>query len=95
MAMVIRGYRPAPPLSDLVEVLWSCHGDPPPHAKERILPTGTLEMVIDLEPDGAGFGPILCGAQSKQPYGERGSGVEDPCGNCWYIATYTGRSAEG
>ena len=51
--------------------------------------------MIDLEPDGAGFGPILCGAQSKQPYGERGSGVEDPCGNCWYIATYTGRSAEG
>jgi uncharacterized glyoxalase superfamily protein PhnB len=29
-------------------------------------------------------------APADMPYGERGSGVEDPFGNHWYLATYTG-----
>ena len=28
---------------------------------------------------------------ADMPYGERGGGVEDPCGNYWFPSTYTGR----
>lgn len=40
-------HRPCPPLSGLVDYLWSL-SDSPRHAHERILPSGTLEMVIDV-----------------------------------------------
>lgn len=43
-------YRPGPPLEGLVENLWSLK-DAPPHAHERILPSGTLELVINLHED--------------------------------------------
>lgn len=32
---------------------------------------------------------------SDMPYGERSAGVEDPFGNHWYIATFTGRENRG
>lgn len=40
--------RPAPPLSDCVIDLWLYTGYRPDHAFERILPTGTVEIVINL-----------------------------------------------
>jgi AraC-like DNA-binding protein len=43
-------YCPRPALDGLVENLWSL-SDAPPHARERILPSGTLEMVINLHED--------------------------------------------
>jgi AraC-like DNA-binding protein len=43
-------YDPGPPLRGLVENLWSLR-DAPPHARERILPSGTLELVINLHED--------------------------------------------
>lgn len=46
--MVYRTYIPRPPLSDFVYLFWLYEGHNPPHAKERCLPTGTMEMVIDL-----------------------------------------------
>jgi AraC-like DNA-binding protein len=45
-----QSYCPAPPLAGLVESLWSL-SDAPPHARERILPSGTLELVINLHED--------------------------------------------
>ena len=41
---------PAPPLSQFVANLW-CFSDVPPHARERIVPSGTLELVINLHED--------------------------------------------
>src|SRR5437773_12190327 len=41
---------PAPPLSPFVANLW-CLSDAPSHAHEYILPTGTLEIVINLHED--------------------------------------------
>jgi AraC-like DNA-binding protein len=43
-------YCPGPPLDGFVENLWSL-SDAPPHARERILPSGTLELVINLHED--------------------------------------------
>jgi len=43
-------YTPGPPLDGLVENLWSL-SDAPPHGRERILPSGTLELVINLHED--------------------------------------------
>lgn len=46
--MIYRTYSPRPPLSDFVNLFWLYEGHDPPHAKERVLPTGTMELVIDL-----------------------------------------------
>src|SRR5215510_6018027 len=41
-------YKPKPPLSKYVDNLWLFEGYEPGHKTERILPTGTLELVINL-----------------------------------------------
>jgi AraC-like DNA-binding protein len=48
--MLYRSYTPAPPLADHVEYLWSL-SDAPAHQRESIVPTGTLELVINLHED--------------------------------------------
>lgn len=49
--MIYRTHIPQPPLSDFVELFWLYEGYDPPHAKERVLPTGTMELVINLRND--------------------------------------------
>jgi AraC-like DNA-binding protein len=49
--LIARARVPRPPLSDFVALLWSYEGVTPPHAKERLLPTGTMELVINLRDD--------------------------------------------
>lgn len=39
---------PAPPLDAFVACFWAYEGAAPAHARERILPTGTMELVINL-----------------------------------------------
>ncbi|MGF1471466.1 MAG: DUF6597 domain-containing transcriptional factor [Rubrobacteraceae bacterium] len=46
--MVYYAYKPGPPLSDFVKLFWFYEGYDPPHAMERILPTGTADLVINL-----------------------------------------------
>src|SRR4051812_39964482 len=41
---------PPPPLSPFVEYLWSLQ-DAPSHAMERIVPSGTLELVVNVQED--------------------------------------------
>jgi AraC-like DNA-binding protein len=48
--MLYRAHIPAPPLDQHVDYLWSL-SDAPPHRQERILPAGTLELVINLHED--------------------------------------------
>jgi AraC-like DNA-binding protein len=74
--MFRRTHIPRPPLSDFVEMLWQYDGPDPPHARERCLPTGTVEIVVSLRDDARtydrrnayrprGFcGPLVCGAHS-------------------------------
>jgi AraC-like DNA-binding protein len=48
--MHYRAYRPGPPLADFVEYLWALH-DAPAHSTERVVPSGTLELVVNLHED--------------------------------------------
>ena len=45
---IARHYRPAAPLSNFVDLFWYYSGFVRPHTKERLLPTGTIELVINL-----------------------------------------------
>jgi len=49
--MEIRRYTPGWPLSEFVHLFWSCEHYRVPHAKERILPDGSAELVINLRAD--------------------------------------------
>ena len=46
--MLCRYYIPAAPLSDFIEDFWLYNDYRPAHLKERILPSGTTELVINL-----------------------------------------------
>jgi len=69
---------PAPPLSQFVELLWLYEGYQQPHAKERLLPDGSMELVVNLNEDVTRVydphdtqsvrtlrGPVLVGAHSE------------------------------
>jgi AraC-like DNA-binding protein len=45
---ILNFYKPKPPLSKFVDNIWLYEGYEPEHKTERILPTGTLELVINL-----------------------------------------------
>jgi AraC-like DNA-binding protein len=49
--MEFRKLTPKPPLSDFIEVLWYWDGPARPHSHERLLPDGSMEMVINLSED--------------------------------------------
>jgi AraC-like DNA-binding protein len=46
--MKLHFYFPQPPLSNFVDRFWLCEDYHPPYAKERILPVGMMELVINL-----------------------------------------------
>jgi AraC-like DNA-binding protein len=49
--MIRLTHVPGPPLSQFVHVLWLYEGYTQPHAKERVLPTGEMQIVINLLED--------------------------------------------
>jgi len=49
--MPFLSHIPDPPLSLFVNLLWLSEGHTQPHAKERILPTGEMQIVINLLED--------------------------------------------
>jgi len=76
--MLYRLYSPPPPLGHFVELLWLCEGFRPAHPRERLLPTGTIEIVIHLREDHiltygrrdvlrpfTLSGSVVCGAHSE------------------------------
>lgn len=44
-------HQPGPPLSRYVDHLWFFEGYMPPHDREKLLPNGVMELVIDLHDD--------------------------------------------
>jgi AraC-like DNA-binding protein len=50
MSMFLRTYSPGPPLDEYIDRFWYC-SDTPAHRRERILPSGTVELVINLSDD--------------------------------------------
>jgi AraC-like DNA-binding protein len=51
MSMLAHSHIPSPPFSDFVALCWLYEGRHRPHTKERALPTGTTELVINLRDD--------------------------------------------
>jgi AraC-like DNA-binding protein len=51
--VLARHYIPRPPLSNFVELLWLYEGYSQPHDKERLLPDGSMELVVNLKEDEA------------------------------------------
>jgi AraC-like DNA-binding protein len=49
--MHFRTHRPGPPLCEFIEDFWFYDGYLSPHARERILPSGTFELVFNLRED--------------------------------------------
>ena len=47
--MIPRTHHPSAPLSRFVDMLWFYSGQGPTHRKERVLPDGTAELVINLD----------------------------------------------
>ena len=48
---IYRTYTPRKPLADFVETFWLYENYNPSHAKERRLPDGSMELVINLRED--------------------------------------------
>lgn len=46
--LIYRTDRPPPPLADLVASFWYYDGYQPPHARERVLPSGAMQVIIGL-----------------------------------------------
>lgn len=76
--MLLTCHKPKPPLDQFVECFWLSLGYSPSHQMERVLPTGTVELVFDLRNDririfddasdlaGQWFGgAVVTGAQSR------------------------------
>lgn len=64
--MTYRRHIPRSPLSEFVELLWVFEGALPRHASERVLPTGTLELVINLrEETDRSFDSVVAGPHSR------------------------------
>src|SRR5215469_12884298 len=76
--MLYRLYSPPPPLGHFVELLWLYEGFRPAHPRERLLPTGTVEIVVHLREDRTQTyghrhierpftlsGSVVCGAHSQ------------------------------
>jgi AraC-like DNA-binding protein len=49
--MLYLTHIPRPPLSQFIHFFWLYEGYTQPHAKERILPTGEMQLVINLHED--------------------------------------------
>src|SRR5688572_12000076 len=60
--MTMRTYSVShPPLSDLVSLFWLAEDYAPPHPRERVLPTGTVELVVNLSAPAV----VVSGARSE------------------------------
>lgn len=48
--MIHKLYYPQLPLSQFVENIWFVEGNHPEHSREKLLPDGAIELIIDLDP---------------------------------------------
>jgi AraC-like DNA-binding protein len=60
--MLMHRFVPTRPLSDFVHLIWSCERIVRPHRRERILPDGSVELVVDLSVQGTS---VLAGARTE------------------------------
>ena len=46
--MIYVEHRPAPALASCIRMLWYCRAPGLPHARERVLPTGQMQIILNL-----------------------------------------------
>ena len=63
--MIYRRHVPRPPLSEFIELLWLFENAAPSHESERVLPTGTVELVINLHQRTGSFDALVAGPHSR------------------------------
>jgi AraC-like DNA-binding protein len=84
---------PPPPLSDFVALFWLLHeGYAGPHAKERILPQGTAQLVINLQEDSI---RVYDREDTGRVERCRGAAITGPCSEHFVIDTAEQRSCMG
>ena len=81
MTMFLRTYTPGPPLDEYIDRFWLC-SDTPPHPRERILPNGTVQLVINLTDDEI---RIFDASDPVRPRRYSGSAVAGPYSNFFQI----------
>lgn len=81
---VYHTYIPRPPLADFVHKFWLYEGDNMPHAKERRLPDGSLELVINLHEDSI---RVYDRQHTDQFQHFRGCVISGPHSECFVIDT--------
>src|SRR6185436_10285232 len=42
---------PAAPLNASIDAIWYCQNAPGPHSLERVMPTGTAQLIVNLKED--------------------------------------------
>src|SRR5262245_46661883 len=62
--VIFHYYVPKKPLSDFVALFWYWRGHSVSYSRERVLPMGTSELVINLR-SGRGSEAVICGPQSR------------------------------
>ncbi len=63
--MIYHRHAPQPPLSQFIELLWLFENAAPSHESERVLPTGTVELVINLHEGARSFDAVVAGPHSR------------------------------
>jgi AraC-like DNA-binding protein len=81
MTMLLRTYTPGPPLDEYIDRFWLC-SDTPPHPRERILPNGTVQLVINLSDDEI---RIFDASDPARPRRYSGAAVAGPYSNFFLI----------
>jgi AraC-like DNA-binding protein len=81
MTMFLRSYIPGPPLDECIDRFWLC-SDTPAHPRERILPSGTVELVINLSDDEI---RIYDASDPTRPRRYSGAAVSGPYSNYFVI----------
>jgi AraC-like DNA-binding protein len=81
MTMYLRTYTPGPPLGECVDRFW-LFSDTPPHPRERILPSGTVQLVINLSDDEI---RIYDPSDPVRPRRYSGAAVSGPYSNIFLI----------
>src|SRR5262245_9900178 len=81
MTMFLRTYTPGPPLDEYIDRFWLC-SDTPPHPRERILPNGTVQLVINLSDDEI---RVFDASDPARPRRYSGAAVAGPYSNYFVI----------
>jgi AraC-like DNA-binding protein len=63
--LMLFAWQPSQALASRVEKFWYCAGYKATHSKERVLPSGKFQIILDLRDSSSATLPLVVGMQSK------------------------------